>query len=264
MLHITDSFTAHTKATKDAPAREIKVFITDIIMDYKDKAVLKHLTNSNVDITQLPDIDAAYKLAEELDAQKKLVTSQKDVNIRYNKWHLAQASDSVSESKPCEDPSIGPDHVYNKALVKAISENVIAWCKTRRFKSFISFDMLDKCIINAIYGDVTTLDDHQLAVIDFAREKFTKRYCVLSPFNNKGYNIGSELMCMMYPDGVRYRKEKYVKNFAQSKKTYFIILKDRVINPATGEETMIPEGTFLERSELRTNIDTKLYYSTQA
>lgn len=265
MLHITDSFVAHTKATADTPARKIKVFITDIILDYKDRAVLKHLVNSNVDIMQLPDIQAAYNLAEKLDAEHKLVTSQKDVNIRYNKWSLAKSSESTSESKPCEDPSIGPDHVYNKKLVNAISENIISWCRKQKYQSFLPFGMLHNCVARAIYGNNSkNYDKHQLAVIKFAKEKYAQRYCVNSPFRNDGYNLGSELMLQMYPNGVRYRAEQYTRKMQKSKRTYFILLTDRMINPKTGEVTMIPEGTFLERSEARLNIDKNLFYSNRA
>lgn len=270
MLNIINHFTAHVEATEETPARNIKVFITDIVLDYKDRAILKHLVNSNVDIMALPDLEAARNLAAELDAQNKLVTSQKDVNIRYEKWHLAktsdaqtEASDSESEHKTCEEPSIGPDHIYNQALVKEITKNVLSWCRKQKFQSFLSHGMLHHCVAKAIYGwESKDYDEHQTALINFAKEKFAERYCVESPFIKGGYNIGSELMLQMHPNGVKYRAEQY-KN-KNKKRTYFVILPEKMINQQTGEITPIPDGTFLERSKERLYIDRNLYYSAKA
>lgn len=264
-LTITNSFVAHTKATEDAPARDIQVFITDNILDYKDRAVLKHLVNSNVDITKLATTEQAHELAEQLDSMHKLVTSQKDVNIRCKKWSLAKKSDSTSDCDPCEDPSIGPDHIYNDALVKKITNKVISMCKTRKYQSFISFEMLHECVATAIYGTATqTFDKHQLAVIKFAEERFANRYCVISPFNQKGYNLGTELMSTMFPEGVLYRAQKYVKYLAKGKKTYFIITADKIVNVQTGKATAIPASTPSERNEIRLKLDNTLYYSKKA
>ena len=259
MLHITNSFTAN------ADGRTIKVFITDIILDYKDKAVLKHLVNSNVDITKLYDINEARNLAETLDAQHKLVTSQKDVNIRYQKWSLAKASaTSESVSKPCDDPSIGPDHIYNKKTVAAVTAEILNYCKAQKYKSFLPAGMLHICTARALYGKRYGLDKQQLAMVRFVKEYYAKRYLVVSPFRKEAYNLGSELMLQMFPDGVRYRAEQYTNGMAKSHRTYFILLTDRMINSTTGEVTMIPAGTFLERSKERYLVDSKLFYSNKA
>ncbi len=262
MRHIIDSFTTHVPATNDTPERDIQVFITDIVFDYKDKAVLKHLANSDINIHEIPDIAAAYALAERLMATDRLVTSQKDVNIRYKKWSLSKKSESENSSKPCEEPSIGPEQIYNEKVTQAIIKRVIAWCKTRKFQSFITFSMLETCIAKAIYGESKQdYDEQQMAVIRFAKERFTERYCIKSPFNNKGYNLGSELMSIMYPNGVKYRTEQYVKN---TKPTYYIIKGNTITNTKTGKTTIIPNSTFGERNPIRTQIDTNLYYSKAA
>lgn len=272
MLNIVNHFTAHVETTEEAPARDIKVFITDSVLDYKDKAVLKHLVNSNVDIMGIRSMKAARAIAEELDAEGKLVTSQKDVNIRYRRWSLAKndadsdnSESDVKETKPCEEPSIGPDHVYNQKLADTIAESIIRWCRRQKFQSFLPYGMLHVITAEAIYGrDVKKFDKHQLAVIKFVKERFAERYCVVSPFNKNGYNIGSELMLCMYPEGVRYRKERYTGKVAKEDRTYFILLPGKMVNQKTKEVTMIPDGTFLTRSEERLRIDRNLYYSNRA
>lgn len=262
MEHVVKSFVAHVAATEDKAARDIKVFITDEILDYKDKAVLKHLYNSGVDIMALSDITAARQLAEELDSQGKLVTSQENVNIRYEKWHLAKNNGSNEPTTPCEDPSIGPDHIYNESVVQAIADRVLPWCRSRNFQSFISYEMLEKCVAHALYGDEThAFDEQQMATINFVKDRFAQRYCIISPFNNNGYNLGSEMMALMFPNkALVYRAEKYVNN--GQKKTYFILRTDRIINPRTRKAATIPASTFGERSPLRLKIDTELYFSS--
>lgn len=262
MKNIIDSFTTHIAATNDTPERDIQVFITDIVLDYKDRAVLKHLVNSDVNIHNLIDMADAYRMADKLKEENKLVTSQKDVNIRYKKWSLSKKSDSDGSSKPCEEPSIGPEQIYNEKVTRNIINNVIEWCKTRKFQSFITFHMLDTCITKAIYGDIKELDDQQKAVIRFAKERFTERYCMLSPFNDKGYNLGSELMTIMYPNGVKYRKEQYTQK--NRKPSYFIIKGNTITDTRTGKTVIIPESTFSQRNPIRTEIDKNLFYSKQA
>lgn len=262
MKHIIDSFTTHVAATENTPERDIQVFITDIVLDYRDRAVLKHLVNSDVNIHKLIDFADAHRLAEKLSAENKLVTSQKDVNIRYKKWSLSKKTDSEGSSKPCEEPSVGPEEIYNEKVIKNIITNVVEWCKTRKFQSFISFNMMDVCITKAIYGDAKDLDEQQLAVIRFAKERFTERYCMVSPFNNKGYNLGSELMTTMYPNGVKYRKEQYVSK--NTKPTYFVIKGNTITDTRTGKTAIIPESTFGKKNPIRTEIDNTLFYSKQA
>lgn len=249
MKNIIDISTKHIE-TENAPARDITIVITDIVFDHKDKAILKHLINSGIDITALTDIEAAHKLANELSANDKLITSQKDVNIRYKKWKLSKASTSHKE----------PSMVYNTNIIKDIIIHVVKWCKTRKFQSFIPFDMLEECVAKAIYGDTQELDEQQRSIVTLAKNKFTDRFCVISPFNNKGYNLGSELMSIMYPQGVKYRSEKYGKG----QKQYFIIKGNTITNLTTGEQSTIPNGTFEKRNETRQKIDESLYYSTAA
>lgn len=263
MRHIIDSFTTHVNATENTPARDIRVLITDIVLDYKDKAVLKHLINSDVDIHKLPDIAAAYELAEKLSAENKLVTSQKNVNIRYQKWSLSKKSESESASKPCEEPSIGPDKIYNAKIVQEIILRVVGWCKERKFQSFLPFQILEECVAKTIYGDTEqNYDEQQLAMIRFAKNKFADRFCVVSPFNDKGYNLGSELMQVMHPEGVKYRIEKYARK--NSRIEYFVIKDNIITDTRTGNRTFIPESTLGERNPVRLKIDQTLYYSMAA
>lgn len=263
MTHVIDTYVAHVAATAKSPARDIRVFITDVVIPHEDKVVLKHLYNSSVDIMALSDMDEARTLYADLEANCKLVTSQENVNIRYQKWYLAKLSTSDAEYPATEDPSIGPSEVYNEKVVKAIADRIIPWCKSRKFQSFITFEAMWWSIAHAIYGDeIKAVDEQQTAVINFVESRFTSRFCVLSPFNNKGYNLGSELMLMMYPNGVKYRAEKYVKGISFKDKTYFFLMSDgRIINGKSGKTTVIPASTLSERSSLRLKVDTQLYYS---
>lgn len=270
MLHITNSFTKHVPAKDTEPARDIKVFITDIVMEHKDKVVLKHLVNSNVNIMKLPNIKAAHELAKELDAENRLVTSQKDVNIRYKAWHLSKSSSETEGEKshtPCSDPSVGPEHIYNESVVNRIIDYVMKACETAKFKSTIDNSTMFKCVAKALYGDFTgfrKFDDNQLALIKFAIARFTDRYCVPSQFNAKAYTIGSELMCKMAPAGTVYRANKYTRHLKKSEVKYFVINGDTITNCKTGEITNIEESTFGKRSAMRTKIDMQLYYSRDA
>lgn len=264
MKHIIDAFTKTIPATEDAPEREVRVFITDIVLDYKDKAVLKHLTNSDIDIQRLKDIADAYRLAEKLDAKGKLVTSQENVHIRYQKWSMSKNKKQENDKDygQCEEPSIGPEHVYKPSIVELVIRNIVGWCRERSFQSFLPFEMLDTCVARAIYPDCKELDEQQLAVVNFVKKEFAERYLIISPFNDKGYNLGSELMTIMYPNGVKYRTQKYTKG--KKNVHYYIIKGNTITDTRTGETKVIPNGTFRTRNEYRLKIDQTMYYSKAA
>lgn len=265
MKNLVNSFLAHVAESAERPAHDVMVFITDIVLPHKDKVVLKHLHNSGVDVMALTDMVEARTLYADLETNCKLVTSQEGVNIRYDRWYPSVRSESTKDYGPTEDPSVGPDAIYNESVVAKIASIILPWCRGRKFQSFVSYGMMDWAVSHAIYGNGENkpleLDDQQKAVVRFVTDRFTSRYCVISPFNDKGWNLGSEMMGKMFPQGVKYRAQKYTRGNKSGEVVYFIVVGDEIINRKSGKKAIIPESTFGERSPLRLKIDTELYYS---
>lgn len=176
------------------------------------------------------------------------------------------ALESVSNTQVSNDAEgyCDPVAVYNSALVAAIADKVVEWGRTRIFQSFISWNMMKKFVTQSVYGNETIYDnlsEYGKSIVDYIQDRFTSRFCVICPFNDKGYNMGYELMLKMHPEGVRYRLQQY-NGGNQAITSYFIIYKDKMVDCKTKKEFALKPGTLNKRTANGFKIDSMLYFSS--